>query len=187
MVCTCRPADPPFVNLGGESNGSRWWIHVQCGKPREHWVRSLGDKMLNYFLGGELDGKAYALTTLLEHQEIMEGYSWTPEVITSKITGATARVWRHQSLDSDVEYDLYGDREDLTTERQEERPMPSIEERRKGLGISRQKLADAAGLTHAKIYRIEHDGVRTTEDERKIVNDALDRVEAERSQPANPR
>ena len=188
MVCSCVITDPhAFKNLREEDDqdGERWWVHIICGKPREKWLRSLGDVMLNYFRGGELDGKAYATSTLLEHQELMDGYRWTSEVITSKITGATARVWRHHDLDEFEVYTPNQDQDDLVTERQEERPMPTIEERRIELGVSRQKLADEAGMTHAKIYRIGHDGVRTTEEERRVVNEALDRIQAKR-ESANP-
>jgi hypothetical protein len=180
MVCTCRNPDPPFVNLGGRLDGERFWVHALCRKPREGWLRSLGDAMLNYFRGGDLDGRAYATSTLLDHQELMEGYRWTSEVIVSKITNATARVWRHESIYG--EYPLITDRADLETRKQEDRkPMPTILERREALGVSRQRVADVAGngMTHAKVWRIEHDGPRTTDEEREIIYDALDQIAAE--------
>jgi hypothetical protein len=134
--------------------------------------------MLNYFRGGDLDGKAYALSTLLDHQYLMDGYRWTSEVIISKVTGASARVWRHDSLNDAVAAVDQG-RDDLVTEKQEVRNGPTIAERRDRLGISRSRLAELAGhgMTHAKIMRIEQDGVRTTDEERAIVNGALDQIE----------
>jgi hypothetical protein len=136
--------------------------------------------MLNYFRGGDLDGKAYALSTLLDHQYLMDGYRWTSEVIISKVTGASARVWRHETLDDAEKAIAEIDRKlDLEVQKQEVRNGPTIAERRDRLGISRSRLAELAGhgMTHAKIMRIEQDGVRTTDEERAIVNGALDQIE----------
>jgi hypothetical protein len=179
LVCTCRDPDKVYVNWGDVDH--RWWVHTECGRPVEPWLRSLGDKMLNYFRGGEQDGKAYATSTLLDHQYLMEGYSWTPEVIISKKTGDTARVWRHASLPSDLATVIDQDRHDLVTIKQDDRRMPTMEKRRKALKISREKLAEMVGMSHAQIQRIESNGVRTTDEERQRIYDALDQLEGERT------
>lgn len=186
MVCGCKidvmkTIESPYVNLGA-SYDSRWWVHRDCGKPNEAWLRSLGDDMLNFFQGGPLDSNAYATSTLLDHQHLMEEYRWTPEVLTSQTTGATARVWKHASVkDSDVAADQPQDRDDLVSTTQEERPMATIADRRKQLKISRAVLANEAGLTHSKVYRIEQEDGKTTPDEIKTVSEALDRLAAQRS------
>lgn len=51
-------------------------------------------------------------------------------------------------------------------------------DRRKALKVSRAKVAAEAGLTQAKIYRIENAGARTTPEESAVVSAALDRLEA---------
>jgi hypothetical protein len=191
MVCACsidktKPTERPFVNVG-TGYDSRWWVHNVCGKPDEAWLRSLGDDLLNFFQGGALDQRAYATSTLLDHQELMEGYRWTPEVLTSQNTGATARVWKHESvLDGQVAADAAQDQSDLVSTQQEERPMATLADRRKKLKISREVLAQEAGLTHSKVWRIEQEDGRTKPEEIKIVSDALDRLESKRGAATQP-
>lgn len=174
MVCTCSDSSiaDGYANLG-VGYADRWWVHVGCRRPKESWLRSMGDDMLNYFVGGPLSGNAYATSTVLDHQDLMEGYHWTPEVVTSQKTGQTARVWKHDSHEAEQDQRDA----DLVTTTQEERPMATIAERRKGLKLSRQRLADLAGLSHSKIWRIENDGARTTDEERAAVNNALSKFE----------
>ena len=184
-LCTCvvdvtKITESPYVNLG-TGYDARWWVHHVCGKPNEYWVRSLGDDMLNFFRGGDLDGKAYATSTLLDHRDLMVGYRWTPEVLTSQATGATARVWKHESVSDGAVATAPQDQSDLVTTTQEERPMATLADRRTKLKISRTVLAEEAGLTHSKIYRIEQENGKTTKEEIKQVSDALDRLEAKRS------
>ena len=167
----CAHSDTLMVNLrGNDLEGERWWVCSECGKPREDWLRSLGDVMLNYFEGGDQDGKAYTTSILLDHQYLMEGYNWTPKVmISEKVPGATARVW------------LYQDETDRTIaaiDHELDKTMTQLEERRKALGVSRALVADQAGLTLGVLTRIEHGGPRTKPAEIKIVNDALDQIEA---------
>lgn len=181
LVCTCHVKDPKYVNLGNADH--RWWVHIDCQKPYEAWLRSLGDDMLNFFRGGDLDGKAYATSTLLDHQYLIAEYRWTPDVIISKKTGDTARVWLHESIPDDVEIVIDQDRHDLKTVRQKDRPMQTMERRRKALKMSRERLAELVGMSHAQIQRIESNGVRTTDEERRRIYDVLDRLEA----AANPR
>jgi hypothetical protein len=45
--------------------------------------------------------------------------------------------------------------------------------------FSRDKVADAAGTTPSKIWRIENEGKRTTSEERQSMVDALNRLEQE--------
>ena len=181
LVCT-HP-DARYVNKGDIDH--RWWVCIECGKPDEAWFRSLGDKMLMFFRGGPIDGYAYAMSTLLERQDLMEGYRWTPKVIVSKKNNDTARVWLHESLPDDAEIVVDHDRHDLVTIEQEDRRMPTIERRRKDLKLSREKLGELVGLTQSQIQRIEASGPRSTDDELRKINDVLDRLEAAR-EPANP-
>ena len=167
----CPHPDTLAINLrGNDLEGERWWVCSVCGKPREEWLRSLGDVMLNYFKGGDLDGRAYATSTLLDHQYLMEGYNWSPDVmISDKVPGATARVWLYQDET---------DRAIAAIDHELDKTMTQLEERRKSLGVSRALVADQAGLTLGVLTRIEHGGPRTKPDEIKIVNDALDQIEA---------
>jgi hypothetical protein len=185
-LCECRDNGRlTFTNLGDGSNA--WWVHVGCGKPRESKLRTLGDAMINVFVGGDLDKKVYALSTILDHLFMIDGYRWTLEVIIIKIPkprsdewrSVSARVWRHESVSDDIPA-IDQDRKDVAIERQDAREGPTIAERREKLGVSRARLAELAGndMTHAKIQRIEQDGVRTTAEERAIVNAALDQLEA---------
>jgi hypothetical protein len=141
--------------------------------------------MLNFFRGGPIDGFAYATSTLLARQDLMEGYRWISKVIVSKKNDDTARVWLYQDLPDDVEIVLDHDRHDLVTIEQEDRRMPTMEKRRTELRLSRDKLAELAGLKGSQISRIERNGPRTTDQERQAINDVLDRLEAAR-EPANP-
>lgn len=184
LVCTCPDPDKHrYVNLGDVDH--RWWVHVLCLKPREPWLRSLGDKMLNFFRGGDLDGKAYATSTLLDHQYLIEGYRWVPEVIISKTTQDTARVWLHESLPDGTPIVIDQDQHDLVTVKQEDNGVATLERRRKALKLSREKLGELTGLTHAQIQRIEANGVRTTDSERQLIIDMLDQLEGIQA-PANP-
>ena len=178
LVCTCKES-APMINLGDVDH--RWWVHIICGRPDEYWLRSLGDTMLNFFRGGPIDGYAYPTSTLFRRQDLMAGYRWVPKVIISKKNDDTARVWLHESLPDDAVIVVDQDRHDLLTIEQEDRRMPTIERRRKDLKLSREALGDLTGLTHAQIQRIEQDGPRTTDDERRRVNDVLDRLEDARS------
>ena len=64
--------------------------------------------------------------------------------------------------------------------------MSSLKERREALKVSRAKVAEDAGLTSAKIYRIETGGKRTTDEEVQQVSDALGRLEAAAGAEAQP-
>ena len=55
----------------------------------------------------------------------------------------------------------------------------NLEDRRKAGGFSRNQVAEAAGLTVAKVYRIEKASARTTEEETAQLVAALDKLEAE--------
>lgn len=136
--------------------------------------------MLNYFRGGPLDGYAYATSTLLERQDLMEGYRWVPKVIVSKKNDDTARVWLHETLRDDVVIVTDHERHDLVTIEQEDRRMPTMVKRRKDLKLSRERLAELVGMTSAQVQRIESNGVRTTEEERNRVYGALDQLESAR-------
>jgi hypothetical protein len=182
LVCTCLD-HLPLVNKGDDD--ALWWVHAICGKPIEAWLRARGDQMLLFFRGGPMDGYAYAMSTVLEHPELVEGYRWIPKMIVSKKNDDTARVWLHESLPDDAEIVLDHERHDLVTIEQEDRAMPTMEKRRRDLKLSRERLGELAGLTPAQVQRIESNGVRTTDEERRSINDVLDRLEAAR-QPANP-
>lgn len=63
----------------------------------------------------------------------------------------------------------------------------SLLDRRTRLGASRAVVAESAGLTVAKVWRVETDGKKTTDDERNAYAAALDRIEAGEVQAAKPR
>jgi DNA-binding XRE family transcriptional regulator len=137
--------------------------------------------MLNFFRGGPIDGYAYDTSTLLQYQDLVLEYRWVPKVIISKKNDDTARVWLHDSLPDDAVIVVDQDRHDLLTIEQEDRRVPTIEKRRKELKLSREGLGDLVGMTHAQIQRIEQGGPRTTDAERRQIEDVLDRLEVARS------
>jgi len=85
-----------FTNKGA-GTPVQWWVCAECGKPRIWWLQAKGgDKVLNFFRGGHLDGQAYLTSDLLHTNALplrVHEYDWTPEVIVSEKTGASARVW----------------------------------------------------------------------------------------------
>ena len=59
----------------------------------------------------------------------------------------------------------------------------NLEDRRKELGFSRAQVAEASGLTQAKVYRIEKGTGKTTDEERAQVSAALDQLAAAAADP----
>ena len=127
--------------------------------------------MLNFFRGGPLDGNAYTTSTLLRRDQgplPIEDYHWTPEVIVSEKTGASARVWTHKTLPAPQ----LAPGQPQHQHRQENNPMADatsatdLENRRKAAKISRKQLSDKTGLSQAVIYRVERgESKRTTDEE----------------------
>jgi len=206
LVCQCEgPAG--FTNMG-HGLTTQWWVHGACGRPTEPWVRAQGEDVLNYFRGGPWDGTAYTTSALLEGSDpervrwvaAINEYVWTPEVIISEKTGASARVWIHKSLPQNVEVPLHkqapaptpaangtataatSSQEGATTMAKKTVPPPpstdNLEDRRKAGGFSRAQVAEAAGITVSKVYRIEKGGARTTEEETAAVTAALASLES---------
>jgi DNA-binding XRE family transcriptional regulator len=139
--------------------------------------------MLNLFRGGQLDGMVYETKTLITSINLsVQGYTWTPEVVVSEKTGAKARVWIFGPQDSQQDGPAEegtdaGPSSDVRPEGGHQMADVSLEERRKNLKLSRQQLADEAGLTPAKVYRIERGGGRTTEEETQGLADVLTKLE----------
>jgi DNA-binding XRE family transcriptional regulator len=155
--------------------------------------------MLNYFKGGPLDNCVYETSMLLTSPtepglKSLSEYNWTPELKTSETTGKVARVWVHGSLFipgsvSPVPVKPAGSIQRVAptqNTKKEQRPMSDLKDRRVALGVSRAKVADAAGLTQAKLYRIENEGKKNTDEEVAQVSEALDRLEAERPAATEP-
>lgn len=109
--CTCG-GRAGFTCING------WWVCSTCLLPRRLYMeghlqhgsstaeeREGNEVGLILFKGGPLDGNAYETKTLLGLESlnlpILE-YVWTSEKITSERTGATAQVWRHQSIAADA-------------------------------------------------------------------------------------
>jgi transcriptional regulator with XRE-family HTH domain len=89
-----------FTNLGNGPLEEQWWVHANkdCMKPTQAWLMGHASDMLNYFRGGPIDGAAYDTQTLVSTAATVlpvAEYHWTPEVITSQATGASARVWAY--------------------------------------------------------------------------------------------
>lgn len=154
--------------------------------------------MLNFFRGGPLDGLAYTTSTLLDTssesstqwaKQLLD-YTWTPEVILSPTTGASARVWVHASIPCVPERvppkssAVTGSPSPAPTKKgnnvakKDDAVLTPLEERRKAGGFSRNQVAQQAGITVSKVYRIEKGGQRTTEEEIAAVTTALDELEA---------
>lgn len=152
--------------------------------------------MLNFFRGGPLDGTAYTTSTLLDGSQGGPGwtaqlaeYKWTPEVVVSEKTGASARVWVHHTLApadpmpqpavstqaAAGPSSAAPSEEGATMAKKNEQ---TLEDRRKAGGFSRNQVAEASGLTVSKVYRIEKGGARTTEEEVATLTAGLEKLEA---------
>lgn len=198
VTCDCATGKKSFINLGTTEN--QWWVHAACGKPMRAWLTARGVSMLNYFRGGPLDGTAYSTETMLDAEAGGPGwtaqlaeYKWTPDIIISEKTGASARVWLHQSLapaeepapetpDPQAEGQATADvgpTESATHEEVAIMAEQTLEDRRKALKLSRKQVSVKSGVSEAKVARIEKQGERTTEEEIKTLSDALDALEKE--------
>ncbi len=124
---------------------------------------------MNLFEGGVLDGQSHATFDLLKgglHPLPVADYNWTPELRYDD-AGREHRLWKHRSIPlSDSPVAASESRKDSPMS--ENVTLSDFEQKRKAAGVSRQQLAEATGLTAAKIYRIERNGdsKRTTEDEK---------------------
>jgi DNA-binding Xre family transcriptional regulator len=134
-----------------------------------------------------MDGKAYEVSTLLKLESLalptME-YRWTPEKITSSLTGRTARVWvwdgpgtggntavenEHQEAHSMTENTTVADAPTHT----------SLLARRQALKLSRPQVAAKAGVTAAQISSLETSAKRIKTDVLNAVHEALLHFERE--------
>lgn len=160
--------------------------------------------MLNKFQGGPLDQMVYASSTLLSDARLahlVQNYIWTSEIITSDLTGRTARVWLFQPAQPDTvspNVDNHGRGNTKMTAPQESQETGTVEaeaqpaaepvqtadllETRKRLGLSRTPVAEAAGVSIAMLARIEKGGARTTAEEAQVVRNALAKLEQEAAQ-----
>jgi hypothetical protein len=197
VYCDCGVAtgrQEGWTNLGVGTD-REWWVHSACHRPGKKWMEGADPGMLNFFKGGPMDGSAYETQTLLDAAAgslPVTEYKWTPEVVTSSTTGASARVWLHTSLANDASSvavvppadDARSDDgssvigNDVTGGHSMAKKEVNLEERRKALKLSRGQVAAQSGLTQAKVYRIEKAGGRTTEEETAQVAAALDALEA---------
>ena len=196
MYCTCEGNTGGWTNRGAGTD-QEWWVHPACQRPSRLWLEGTDAAMLNFFKGGPMDGSAYETKALMTTEALalpVAEYAWTPEVVTSAITGASARVWVHRSLGqgteaatvnanaavhdngeggSDTEDDVAGGHIMAT------KKTVSLLDRRLELKLSRQQVADKSGVSNAQVSRIEKMGPRTTEEEIAKVSAGLDALEAE--------
>jgi DNA-binding XRE family transcriptional regulator len=187
ILCDCSSRKWGYTTLDNVT-----WLCGHCFRPTRGWMETHGDTVLNYFMGGPLDGYVYETSMLLAsptqvgHLPLLE-YNWTPEIKTSEATGKIARVWQHGSLfipgsvaevaPRVLRQPPKGPGSPRPTNHPEGAFMSDLKDRRVALGLSRSKLADAAGITQAKLYRIENEGKRTTDEEKAVVSAALDQLE----------
>lgn len=185
-----------YTNLGDSEN--QWWVGGGCKKPTLQWLKAQGDTVLNFFVGGSLDGMAYATSTLLAetslHSLITE-YRFTNEVRKSQATGRIARVWIHipPAEPGSVTHNRNTNPEGVSTmteqttqesQAPEQAPVDTsgLAEARGALKVSRQKVADASGgqLTVAKVWRLEQGAnKRTTQAEVDAYRAALETLQAQ--------
>lgn len=172
------------------------WVCADCGLPRPGYERTqVGNA---YFRGGPMDGTAYSYDTLLSSAALtlpITEYRWTPEKITSKRTGNTARVWAWRDpMNADTPEPITSS--PRTAESQENdmpKPAPTSQnttsdgvtntrllERRIALGLSRPPVATAAGVTVAVLANMEVSGKRVKPGIMDAVHAALTRLENER-------
>gem|GEM_PF-5423117 len=164
--------------------------------------------MLNFFRGGPLDGAAYQTSTMLDASEGELGwtnqlaeYVWTPDVIVSDKTGSSARVWVHNTqVPPDLAEKLRQTARKTPAaspsgnaakagssgpaQHDEENRMATLEDRRKSLKLSRKQVATQADITESKVYRIEKEGAKTTDEEKTAVSEALDALEVSQAAAA---
>lgn len=130
------------------------------------------------FLGGPLDGLE------CEYEEFLSDYV---EYSSNYIIGPSKDgIYRECEYKENVTIRFYlGDKmsENHTAENCEAKvDLSEREGRRKEHKISRQKLSHKSGLSQAKIYRIERNtSKRTTDEERKAYDEALDALIAEKT------
>lgn len=97
VTCDCAE----FYDEEVQPGGGNWSIGGVCRRPTlETWERWLTTgRLLNLFRGGPLDGLAYSTETLVSSAALplpAQDYGWTPEIVTSDLTGARARVWAYK-------------------------------------------------------------------------------------------
>jgi DNA-binding transcriptional regulator YiaG len=199
LTCPGCGGKKGYTNRGDSLNP--WWACAQCGKPTEPWFAASGGDMLNFFRGGPLEGLVYDATTILNDARLLPfltSYEWTPELVTGS-TGRVARVWLHNNTISGTvnstpshgntapenRSKTMAKNEATTDETVAAAPVEvevadteGLEAARNELKISRAKLAEAAGLTVAQVWRIEKGGKRTTVEEATKLRDVLAQLKA---------
>lgn len=194
ILCRCGARDG-WARLENEWDDDLW-VCPRCGGPS--YMAEEKRMGLAFFRGGPLDGRAYEVATLTRDLSLgpyIIQYNWTPEIITSEQTGATARVWQHKELPGEtarldgaaaalppeqpVASDTESEREGDTSMADTEAAVVTsgLLDRRTALKASRTDVQKISGLTVPQVARIEQGGARTTADEVKSYTDALDAIE----------
>lgn len=146
--------------------------------------------MLNLFIGGPLDGQLHETTKLLAQESTslpIEEYRWTPQITRGRVSDRPARVWEHAegvpatSRPVAVISPATEQKEKQVSETDVE--LGPLENRRRELKLSRKAVADTMGSTISKVYRIERNGSRTTEEETALLTLTLDKLEAAQPTP----
>lgn len=198
LICHGCSGRRGFTNISTDPD-IQWWVCGKCLKPTEGWFKSQGDDVLNMFRGGPLDGYVYTSTTLLSDNRLINlvlGYQFGNEVVTSVTTGKTARVWSFDKVPLAATTDPQEGNKKMTsaqeTQESAEAPAPApepidasdIRVKREELKLSRTPLAAEAGVTIAQLARIENGGKRTTQAEADQVRAALTRLAERQPAPA---
>lgn len=208
LCCSGCPGRNGFTNRAAAPG--EWWVCSSCHRPTEGWFRGQGDAVLNKFTGGPLDAMVYTSSSLLDDPRLSNlilGYQFTPEILTSENTGAIARVWLYaapqpgsvsQARSTETTTPINGRGTMTATEESTEtaaaEPVAPVEPvnvsdlltKRNALKLSRTPVSQAAGVTVAQLARIEKGGPRTTQAEADQVRAALVKLEAEAPIPAPP-
>lgn len=180
--------DPSDHRPSGWSLIDGLWVCGTCGYPTKEWLLAEGDKLLNLFRGGPMDGQAYETSQLLSTSALslpVVTYRWTPEIVTSEKTGRRARVWVHKG---DAAPALPEVTPVASTQHQQEdhemaAKKKTVLERRNALKLGREGLAAEAGISASQLWRLENDKP-IKDGTAAAVEEALTRVEAATAEAA---
>lgn len=133
--------------------------------------------MLSWLVGGPHND---VLITARSMCKVERGYRPTDTFVVDGHGVLVARIWQFSGSPLNTVVVAPCGYEIQHKEEKKELDMTQdLEGRRKDLKLSRAALAEASGLSQAKIARIEKGGARTTDEEVATLTAALDKYAAE--------
>lgn len=143
---------------------------------------------MNYFSGGPLDGLVADTPVLLaNHIDDLKDYQMTKGFRYTPTSRFPCREWQYiGNFSEEVRQQLrYTDEDERITDMADVE-YSDLEKRRREAKISRQALAAHTGLTASAVWRIERnpDSKRTTDEERKLFEQGLAELAAQKGTEA---